>query len=52
MSPVKGVNIVINTRQHQRKEIKWIEILLQTPIDDYRKNAIWRIIVRLVLIAG
>jgi hypothetical protein len=26
------------------KEIKWIEILLQTPIDDYRKNAIWRII--------
>jgi Primase X len=27
-----------------KKEIKWIEILLQTPIDDYRKNAIWRIL--------
>jgi Primase X len=27
-----------------KKEIKWIEILLQTPIDDYRKNTIWRIL--------
>jgi Primase X len=27
-----------------KKEIKWIETLLQTPIDDYRKNAIWRIL--------
>jgi Primase X len=35
--------------QHQynttsKKEIKWIEILLQTSIDDYRRNAIRRII--------
>jgi Primase X len=27
-----------------KKEIKWIEILLQTPVEDYRKNAIWRIL--------
>jgi hypothetical protein len=27
-----------------KKEIKWIEILLQTPIDDYRKNTIRRIL--------
>jgi hypothetical protein len=27
-----------------KKEIKWIEILLQTPIDDYGNNAIWRIL--------
>jgi non-catalytic primase subunit PriX-like protein len=27
-----------------KKEIKWIETLLRTPIDDYRKNAIWRIL--------
>jgi Primase X len=27
-----------------KKEIKWIETLLQTPIDDYRKNTIWRIL--------
>ena len=27
-----------------KKEIRWIETLLQTPIDDYRKNAIWRIL--------
>ncbi len=27
-----------------KKEIKWIETLLRTPIDDYRKNALWRIL--------
>src|SRR3954454_9972353 len=27
-----------------KKEIRWIETLLQTPINDYRKNAIWRIL--------
>ena len=44
MSPVKRLNTIINTTQCQKKKLNGQKCYLQTPIYDYRKNSIWRIL--------
>jgi hypothetical protein len=34
----------LHNHDNQKNKINWIEILLETPIDDYRKFAIWSIL--------
>jgi len=35
---------IFNGNPDNSSKIRWIDILLETPISDYRKNAIWRIL--------
>ncbi len=36
--------LISNKQNIQNNKIKWIENLLQTPIEDYRKQCLWRIL--------
>jgi hypothetical protein len=37
--------VAFNNPERQNNKIKWIEDLLQTPIEDFRKQCLWRILI-------
>ncbi len=41
----KGKKLSFNATNIQNNKIKWIETLLQTPIEDHRKYCLWRVLI-------